>query len=157
MAEFCSGLARPVSQAGLLWRFIESIAGSGISFRCLVLGVLGHLELYKAVCFSLSRCRSSSSSRQCSQFIHNILKLVSPAFVVAATEHTNQLFTAKLPLSGNMGKESSSGKSYAELRWYCHNCSDGPLSVRLDAYCPICDHLRCTECQTVKMTYSSHR
>ncbi|KAK3298169.1 uncharacterized protein B0H64DRAFT_438663 [Chaetomium fimeti] len=51
----------------------------------------------------------------------------------------------------------SSSKEYRERRWYCHNCNYGPLSCRLDDWCPNCSHSRCGYCQEVVMTYRSGR
>ncbi|KAF6806075.1 hypothetical protein CSOJ01_09069 [Colletotrichum sojae] len=45
--------------------------------------------------------------------------------------------------SGGSSKKPAPPQSYV---WYCSNCSLGPFNCTLDAYCPNCSHLRCTDC-----------
>ncbi|KAK3905524.1 hypothetical protein C8A05DRAFT_30640 [Staphylotrichum tortipilum] len=48
---------------------------------------------------------------------------------------------------------ADSGSKNYEWKWFCSNCSDGPLSRLYDAYCPSCQHKRCGSCTIVKFVY----
>ena len=87
-------------------------------FVCLTLEVPSHLGGYKTSLTSVSICLFLSSSQQCSRFKHSI-RIPILYFCRRLSIYASQITFHTAHLAVNMGKESSSRKVYAELKWYC--------------------------------------